>query len=78
MIAVEVQYNLEIPEIAFVCPFCHQLHTRIGGRMIDTQMYPNPKEVVAEHLKGENRCEKFNPETDSAEELQISAINVTP
>jgi len=78
MIPVEVQYNLEIPEMAFVCPFCEQLQTRIGGRMIDTQMYPNPKEVVGDHLKGDNRCEKFNPETDSAEELQISAVNVTP
>jgi hypothetical protein len=45
--------------------------------MIDTQMYPNPKEVVAEHLKGRDRCEKFNPDLDSAEELQVSAVNVT-
>jgi hypothetical protein len=46
--------------------------------MIDTQMYPNPREVVGDHLKGANRCERFNPDTDSAEELQISAINLTP
>jgi len=77
MIVVEVCYNLEIPEIGFMCPFCKTLQTRMGGRMIDTQMYPNPKEVVADHLKGENRCAKFNPETDSAEELQISAVRLT-
>ena len=78
MIEVKVQYNLEIPEIGFICPFCKTLQTRLGGRMIDTQMYPNPKEVVGDHLKGKNRCEKFNPETDAAEELQVSAINATP
>jgi hypothetical protein len=78
MTTVEVQYNLEIPEIGFICPFCKTLQTRLGGRMIDTQMYPNPKEVVGDHLKGANRCERFNPDTDSAEELQISAINLTP
>jgi hypothetical protein len=77
MITVDVFYNLEIPEIGFICPFCKTLQCRIGGRMIDTQMYPNPKEVVAEHLKGRDRCIKFNPDLDSAEELQISAVNVT-
>jgi hypothetical protein len=77
MIVVEVQYNLGIPEIGFVCPFCKTLQTRIGGRMIDTQMYPNPKDVVNHHLNGPDRCAKFNPETDSAEELQISAVNLT-
>jgi hypothetical protein len=77
MIVVEVQYNLEIPEIGFVCPFCKTLQTRIGGRMIDTQMYPNPKDVVNNHLKGPDRCAKFNPEIDSAEDLQISAVNLT-
>jgi hypothetical protein len=78
MIAVDVYYNLEIPEIGFMCPFCKTLQTRLGGRTIDTQVYPNPREVVSDHLKGEDRCVKFNPETDSAEELQISAVNVTP
>ena len=78
MIAVEVLYNLEIPEIGFVCPFCKTLQTRIGGRLIDTQMYPNPKDVVKNHLSGEDRCDKFNPDMDSAEELQISAVNLNP
>jgi hypothetical protein len=77
MIVVDVFYNLEIPEIGFICPFCQTLQCRIGGRMIDTQMYPNPKDVVAEHLKGKDRCMKFNPDLDSAEELQASAVNVT-
>ena len=77
MIVVDVFYNLEIPEIGFICPFCKTLQCRIGGRMIDTQMYPNPKDVVAEHLKGKGRCVKFNPDLDSAEELQVSAVNVT-
>jgi hypothetical protein len=79
MIVVNVYYNLEIPEIGFVCPFCKDLQTRIGGRVIDTQMYPNPKEVVGEHLKGKGpeHCMKFNHETDSLEELQISAVDVT-
>ena len=78
MIIVDVYYNLEILGIGFICPFCKTLQTRRGGRAIDTQMYPNPREVVSDHLKGENRCAKFNPETDSAEELQISAVNITP
>lgn len=78
MIVVEVYYNLEIPEMGFMCPFCKTLQTRTGGRMIDTQMYPNQKDVVNDHLKGEGRCVKFNPETDSVEELQISAVNLIP
>jgi len=77
MIEVSVFYNLEIPEIGFVCPFCKTLQTRIGGRIIDTQMYPNPKDVVGNHLKGHDRCVMFNPEIDSAEELQISAVDLT-
>lgn len=77
MVVVKVYYNREIPESGFVCPFCQNLQTRLGGRMIDTQMYPNPKDIVSDHLKGENRCPKFNPDTDSFEELQISAVDVT-
>jgi len=80
MIPVEVVYNLEIPEMVFKCPFCKTEQLRPGGRMIDTQMYPPPREVVEDHLKGEgeDRCVKFNSELDSSEELQISAINATP
>jgi hypothetical protein len=78
MIAVDVYYNLEIPGFGFTCPFCKKLQTHLGGRAIDTQMYPTPREVVSDHLKGVNRCAKFNPETDSAEELQISAVDITP
>jgi hypothetical protein len=77
MITVDVFYNLKIPEIGFICPFCKTLQCRLGGRLIDTQMYPNPKEVVADHLKGNDHCMKFNPDVDSAEELQVSAVDVT-
>ena len=78
MIVVDVYYDLEIPGFGFTCPFCKRLQTRLGGRAINTQMYPNPREVVSDHLKGGNRCAKFNPDTDSAEELQISAVDITP
>lgn len=78
MIPVEVRYRLEIPQIDFTCPFCKELQTRNGGHVIDEQVYPNPKDVVSDHLNGEDRCVKFNRETDSLEELQISAVQEPP
>ncbi len=80
MIVVKVAYNLEVPESRFTCPFCRQPQVRQGGRAIDGQFYPTPREIVEDHLKGEgeNRCAKFNTDLDSAEELQISAVTVGP
>ena len=78
MIRIEVVYNFEIPESGFMCPFCETLQTRPGGRIIDKQIYPNPKQVVNDHLLGKNACAKFDPANANVEELQISGISLTP
>jgi len=78
MILIEVVYNFEVPESGFVCPFCGALQTRLGGRIIDNQLFPSPKQVVHDHLLGRDACAKFDQGANKFEELQITGTKLTP
>jgi len=78
MILIEVVYNFDIPESGFVCPFCGKLKTRLGGRMIDNQVFPSPTQVVHDHLSGSDACAEFEQAANKSEEIQITGKNLTP